>query len=165
MKYTLFPTQHCNLSCDYCYVGKTTDRMSLDMADQIVNFAFRNTPASEDIDIGFFGGEPLLEFPLLGEVTQRIETHPGYDPCRVKFSVVTNGTLLTTEIAQFLQQHHIALTISYDGPSAVHDKYRHFPGRGGNFEDSREWHSNSALRSRACSGERRYRPDTMKATL
>jgi uncharacterized protein len=126
MKYTLFLTQRCNLSCDYCYVGKTKDRMSLEVADRIINFAFRNTPASEDIDIGFFGGEPLLEFPLLEEVTQRIETHAGYDPCRVKLSVVTNGTLLTSKIVRFLKQHCIALTISCDGPSAVHDKYRHF---------------------------------------
>ncbi len=131
MKYTLFLTQRCNLSCDYCYIGKTSDRMSLDVADQIIDFAFRNSPASEDIDIGFFGGEPLLDFPLLEEVTQRIETHPGFDQCRVKLSVVTNGTLLTSEIARFLQQHRIALTISCDGPAAVHDKHRRFPdGRG-----------------------------------
>lgn len=131
MKYTLFLTQRCNLSCDYCYIGKTADRMSLDVADQIINFAYRNTPLSEDIDIGFFGGEPLLEFPLLEEVTRRIQAHQGFDPGRVKLSVVTNGTLLTAEIAHFLRQHRIAITISCDGPADVHDKHRRFPdGRG-----------------------------------
>jgi uncharacterized protein len=131
MKYTLFLTQRCNLACDYCYVGKTKDCMPLDVAGRIIDFAFRNTPPSEDIDLGFFGGEPLLEFPLLRAVTQRIETHASYDQCRVKLSVVTNGTLLSAEIARFLQQHRIAVTISCDGPPAVHDKFRHFPGGGG----------------------------------
>lgn len=130
VKYTLFLTQRCNLACDYCYVGKTKDRMSPDVADRIVEFAFRNTPPSEDIDIGFFGGEPLLEFSLLEEVTRRIEAHPLYDPCRVKLSIVTNGTLLSAEIVHFVQRHRIALTISCDGPPAVHDKFRRFPDGG-----------------------------------
>ena len=162
MKYTLFLTQRCNLSCDYCYVGKTTDRMSLDVVDQIVNFAFRNTPDSEDIDIGFFGGEPLLEFPLLEQATQRIETHPSYDPGRVKLSVVTNGTLLTAEIARFLQRHRVALTISCDGPSAVQDKHRHFPGGGGTSKVVE-----NSIRTALSVLERVpvnavYRPDTME---
>lgn len=130
VKYTLFLTQRCNLACDYCYVGKTKDRMSLDAATRIVDFAFQNTPTSEDIDIGFFGGEPLLEFPLLEEVTLLIKAHTRYDPCRVKLSVVTNGTLLSAEIVRFLQRHRVALTISCDGPPAVHDKYRRFPDGG-----------------------------------
>jgi uncharacterized protein len=127
MKYTLFLTQHCNLACDYCYVGKTASRMSLEAARRIIDFAFRNTPPAEDIDIGFFGGEPLLEFALLEAVTESVEADSRYDPCRVKLSTVTNGTLLTPEIVRYLQQHKIALTISCDGPPAIHDKYRHFP--------------------------------------
>jgi uncharacterized protein len=130
VKYTLFVTRRCNLSCDYCYVGKVGDRMSLDMTDQITDFAFNHTPPSENIDIGFFGGEPLLEYPLLEEVTRRIEAHPQYDPCRVKLSLVTNGTLLSPEVVRFVKAHRIALTISCDGPPAVHDRHRHLPGGG-----------------------------------
>lgn len=130
MKYTLFLTRRCNLTCDYCYVGKTQDRMSLDVADRIIEFAFGNTPQSENIDFGFFGGEPLLEYPLLEEVIRRIEAHPQFDPCRVKLSLVTNGTLLSAAILRFVQAHRIALTISCDGPPTIHDRHRHFPGGG-----------------------------------
>jgi uncharacterized protein len=162
MKYTLFLTQRCNLSCDYCYVGKTTDSMGLDIADRIINFAYQNTPASEDIDIGFFGGEPLLEFPRLEEVTQRIEDHPGYDPGRVKLSVVTNGTLLTTEMARFMLRHRIAMTISCDGPPDIHDRHRQFPG-GGRTSQAVE----NGIRTALSIMERVpvnavYRPDTLK---
>lgn len=128
MKYTLFLTQRCNLACDYCYVGKSPERMPVELARRIVDFAFQNTPSSEDVDIGFFGGEPLLEFPLLQEVVASIERHHDYDPCRVKLSVVTNGTLVTPEIAQYLAAHSVALQISCDGPPAVHNTFRHFPG-------------------------------------
>lgn len=131
MKYTLLLTQRCNLACDYCYVGKSTERMTADLALRVVNFAFRNTPLSEDIDIGFFGGEPLLEFPLIQSVMEMIEQHPAFDPCRVKLGIVTNGTLLSFEIARYLKQHNVALNISCDGRPEVHDKFRHFPnGKG-----------------------------------
>jgi uncharacterized protein len=162
MKYTLFLTQRCNLSCDYCYVGKTTDRMGLDAADRIISFAYRNTPASEDIDIGFFGGEPLLEFPLLEKVTQRIQDHPGYDPSRVKLSVVTNGTILTAEMARFMQRHRIAMTISCDGPPDIHDRHRQFPGGGGTSQTVE-----NGIRTALSIMERIpvnavYRPDTLE---
>ena len=105
--------------------------MPLEVATGIVDFAFRNTPATEDVDLGFFGGEPLLEFRLLAAITRYVERHPRHDPRRVKLSVVTNGTLLTREIARYLGEHRIGITVSCDGPPAVHDRHRRFPdGRG-----------------------------------
>jgi uncharacterized protein len=130
MKYTLFLTQRCNLACDYCYVGRTSASMTLEVAKGIVDFALRNTPRSEDVDLGFFGGEPLLEFRLLEAITSYVESRPGHDPHRVKLSVVTNGTLLTEEIALFMRRHRVAMTVSCDGPPAVHDRSRHRLGGG-----------------------------------
>ncbi|GAO02099.1 radical SAM/SPASM domain-containing protein [Anaeromyxobacter sp. PSR-1] len=126
-KYTLFVTRRCNLACEYCYVGKTDEAMPFDVATRIVDLAFRNTPGSEDIDIGFFGGEPLLEFRSLEAITRYVESHPSYDARRVKLSVVTNGTLLTRAVARFLREHHVGITVSCDGPPAVHDLFRRFP--------------------------------------
>jgi uncharacterized protein len=109
-------------------VGKADRAMPLEVATGIVDFAFRNTPPSEDVDLGFFGGEPLLEFPLIEAITRYVENHPGHDAKRVKLSVVTNGTLLTPEIACFLQAHRVGITVSCDGPPFVHDRFRRFPG-------------------------------------
>ena len=130
MKYTLFLTHRCNLACSYCYVSKSKDRMSLDVAQTAIDFAYRNTLPGEDMDIGFFGGEPLLEFPLLQEITRRVRAHPEFDPCRVKLGMATNGTLLTPEILDFLRRHEILATVSCDGPPAVHDRYRRFANGG-----------------------------------
>lgn len=131
MKYTLFLTQRCNLACAYCYVGKGAGAMPLELAERIVDFAFHHTPADEEIDLGFFGGEPLLEFPLLQAVTRHVERHPGYDASRVKLSVVTNGTLVTREILEFLRRHRVGTIVSCDGPPAVHDRCRRLAGGGG----------------------------------
>ena len=51
---------------------------------------------------------------MLEAVTRYVESHPGHDANRVKLSVVTNGTLLTPEIARFLREHRIGITVSCD---------------------------------------------------
>ncbi len=127
MKYTLAITQRCNLVCDYCYIGKTDFVMPLSTAKKILNFIFKTTPKSEKIDIGFFGGEPLLEFDLIKEITKTIQNHKSFDPDRVLIQVVTNGTIFSNEIANFLMENTVTLGISCDGPPFVHDAFRHFP--------------------------------------
>jgi uncharacterized protein len=124
MKYTLFLTHRCNLACEYCYVSKSNARMAPGVADTVIDFAFSHTPPEEDIDIGFFGGEPLLEFPHLTEIVRKVQARPAFDPCRVKFGMATNGTLLTPEILDFLRENQVLPTISCDGPPAVHDRFR-----------------------------------------
>jgi len=131
VKYTLLVTQRCNLRCDYCYVGKRSATMSDEVARRAIDFAFRRTPLSEPIEIGFFGGEPLLAFDLVRRITRRVEGHSGFDPKRVPLTVVSNGTVFTDEIAAFLADHGMVLGISSDGPPEIHDQHRTFPdGRG-----------------------------------
>lgn len=131
VKYTLLVTQHCNLACRYCYVGRRPAKMALPVAERIVDFAYRNTPPAERIEVGFFGGEPLLAFDRIREITRMFEEHPGFDPCRVLFTVVTNGTVFTPEIAEFVNAHEMGFGISCDGPPEVHDRFRVFHnGRG-----------------------------------
>jgi uncharacterized protein len=130
-KYTLCITLRCNLSCRYCYINKRKASMSLDVADKVVDFMLSRSSVDETIDIGFFGGEPLLEFGLIKAITEMIEKHPGFDPDRVKLSVVTNGTIFSSEIEAYLRKHGIVFCLSCDGPPEVQDRFRRFPdGRG-----------------------------------
>jgi len=131
MKYTLFLTRRCNLACEYCYVGKVDSSMTLDVAARIIDFALKNTPPAEEVDLGFFGGEPLLEYRLLEAITSYVEAHASYDARRVKLSIVTNGTLVTEDVARFMRRHRIGITVSCDGPPAIHDRFRHLLGGGG----------------------------------
>jgi uncharacterized protein len=101
--------------------------MSLPIAKKIIDFAFMNTPVRERVNIGFFGGEPLLEFDLIKAITEVIENHPQFDSKRVELGIVTNGTIFSDDIADFVNEHDILFGISCDGPSVVQDAFRRFP--------------------------------------
>jgi uncharacterized protein len=131
VKFTLCVTQRCTLTCDYCYVDKRNVAMSHAVASSIIDWAFLNTPPDEPVEIGFFGGEPLLEFETIRDIVAMIKRHPGFDPERVFLTVVSNGTVWSDDIAEFLRRHRIAYCLSFDGPPHVHDRFRRFPnGRG-----------------------------------
>lgn len=131
MKCTLLITQNCNLACDYCYIQKQKSVMPTSTAKRIIDFIFANAEKDEKIEIGFFGGEPLLEFNTIKEITDMIQSHKSFDPNRVNISVVTNGTIFSDRIATFLANKNIILCISCDGPAKVQDVNRHFPDGSG----------------------------------
>ncbi len=131
MKFTLCITQRCTLSCSYCYIGKRDAVMSTPIARKIIDWIFAKTPKEERIEIGFFGGEPLLEFQTIREITHMIEDHADFEPTRVTLTVVSNGTIWSPAIADFLNSHRIAFCLSCDGPPDVHDRFRRFPNGGG----------------------------------
>jgi uncharacterized protein len=126
MKYTLLITQRCNLACAYCYIPKRPLAMSLDTARDAVDFIFAHAGTGDPLEMGFFGGEPLLEFELLQEITRIIESHPRFDPKFVGLTVVTNGTIFSDPIASFLRAHNVRFCLSCDGPSHVHNLFRKF---------------------------------------
>lgn len=123
-KHTLVLTQQCNLRCRYCYVDKGGTAMPMETALRAIDFAFAHTPPGEPVDIGFFGGEPLLEFGLMRDVTAAIKAHPDYRRERVVLSVISNATLYSSEIADFLEEQEIHLCMSCDGPPEVQDLAR-----------------------------------------
>jgi uncharacterized protein len=131
MKYTILITQQCNLRCGYCYIVRKPTKISRRVSKDIIDFIFKHTPPNEKIHIGFFGGEPLLEFELIKSITDQIEGHPSYGDYAVELTVVTNGTIFSDDIADFMNAHNIGLGISCDGPPSVQDVFRLFPnGKG-----------------------------------
>jgi len=100
--------------------------MSHAVAEKIIDFIFTMTPAHEIANIGFFGGEPLLEFDLIRDITNMIKSYPQYEEGRVGLSIVTNGTIFSNEMATFIEGQSMDFCISCDGPPFVHDKFRRF---------------------------------------
>ncbi|MCX6249864.1 MAG: radical SAM protein [Bacteroidetes bacterium] len=126
MKYTILLTLKCNLRCSYCYIDKKENSINIITAEKIIDFIFSNTPAKESIYLGFFGGEPLLEFESLKAIVLLLENHPLYAEREIEIQVVSNGTIFTDEIADFLIQHNIVLGLSCDGIPSIQDKHRRF---------------------------------------
>jgi uncharacterized protein len=163
MKYTLCITQECNLACSYCYIPKRPRVMSLETARDAVDFIFRQAAGMDQLEIGFFGGEPLLEFELIRDVTPFIKSQPGFDRHRVGLTVVTNGTIFSDAIAEFLIAHDIRFCLSCDGPPHVQDAFRK-SAAGEPSSDRVEATIRSALKSLpALLVNSVYRPETLES--
>lgn len=126
MKYTLCITLACNMSCSYCYIKHNTSFMSDDVAAQSVDFMYNTTPRGDRIEIGFFGGEPLMHFDIVEKIIRLVYEHPEYAAFNVDMILVTNATLLTDEIISKLVEWGVGIGVSCDGPPIIHDRFRCF---------------------------------------
>ncbi|MCK4512606.1 radical SAM protein [bacterium] len=121
---TLILTTHCNMNCSYCYQSVREPRsMEWSVAEAAVDLAL-SAPGNR-AEFTFYGGEPLLEFDLMRRAVKHAEAGRQPDE-RVKYWVVTNGTLITDEIADFLAEHDFKLLLSFDGVRAA----QNFRGEG-----------------------------------
>ncbi len=105
--------------------------MSLETALRAVDFFMERSSGVEEVTIGFYGGEPVLEFELIKQVVQHVESR--YPARKVRFNFTTNLTLFTDEIMDYVLEKNIHIMISIDGPQAVQDKYRTFVNGKGSY--------------------------------
>lgn len=123
-------TQVCNLNCSYCpfaqgkyYSRKhTAKQMSEETAAKAVDFLVQHATNSDRLVVGFYGGEPLINFETVKFTVNYIARK--YPHKSFSFFMTTNATLLDDEKIQFLDKHNFNLTISLDGPKEIHDKNR-----------------------------------------
>ena len=110
----------CNMACRYCYGDGGTYQRERTLMDTETAFKAVDTALSlGDIKvITLFGGEPLLNFEVIREVVLK---YPD-----IVCGIISNGTIMTREIAQFLKEHKIPFTVSLDGPPEVHDAVRYY---------------------------------------
>jgi uncharacterized protein len=134
----LFVAQQCNMRCVYCYggAGEYGDKGLMDepTARRAVDWLIANSGAAGKINIGFFGGEPLLAFPLIAKVVAYARQKAGEAGKQVSFNMTTNGTLITEEIADFLAREEILPLVSYDGPPEVQNRQRPFKDGSGSHD-------------------------------
>lgn len=128
---TLQITQQCNLRCNYCvYSGKyenrehSSQKMDFEIARKGIDFLVSHSKDSQIIGVGFYGGEPLLEFDLLTKIVEYAEKKA--EGKEILFTLTTNSTLLNTKIVKYFVDHNISIVISLDGPKEIHDSNRKF---------------------------------------
>jgi uncharacterized protein len=123
-------THNCNLRCTYCYAGeKQNRRMSSETARRAVDFVAEHSDGP--CAITFFGGEPMLEFPLIREIVAYSRERHGR---RVQFRMSTNGTLVDRAFLEFCRDHEMFFVLSIDGTRDQHDRVRRFADGGGSYE-------------------------------
>ncbi len=129
----------CNLSCTYCYKEDLTtpskgEKMSAETAIKSIEMLLKESPDQKQYNVVFFGGEPLTNMPMIREVVAYCERRFADLEARVDFTMTTNATLLTEELVDWFNEHRFGLTISMDGPKAMHDKNRITVGGQGTYE-------------------------------
>ena len=130
----------CNLACRYCYYRDkqslypgSSFRMSEATLERVVRAHLDANPAAEVV-FGWQGGEPLLvglDFYQRAVALQARCAAPGQ---RVQNTLQTNGTMLTEEWCEFLQEHGFLVGLSLDGPRHCHDAYRRDQAGGPTFD-------------------------------
>ena len=129
-------TTACNMSCIYCQanngVSCPSQFMSKEIAEKAVDIALQS-PA-QCLNFEFQGGEPLLNFEIIKHIVSYAEANKGSH--EISYNVVTNLTLLTDEILEFLIEHNFGISTSIDGPEFVHDVNRPFKNGGGTYENA-----------------------------
>ncbi|MBF0408400.1 MAG: SPASM domain-containing protein [Candidatus Riflebacteria bacterium] len=119
----VFLTDDCNMACPYCFVGEKNRHgaMTEDTAYKTLSFFRSNTDPQERFSLVFFGGEPLIEFPLMKKITAEAKRLFGR---QVGFSITTNALLLNDEITDFFLEENITPLFSLDGPPFINDRFR-----------------------------------------
>ncbi len=132
-------TNQCNLSCGYCYEygedkivdtdnGLQPKFMSEETAQQSVEFMFAEAGDIETVHLTFFGGETLMNFPVLQKTVAYARDRAAAMGKGVDFSLTTNATLLRADIIEWLADNDIGVTVSIDGPKEMQDELRVFKG-------------------------------------
>ena len=120
----LIVTNQCNLKCKYCYEQhrvKKNDTMDFDTAKKIITKYMNKDDEFDLIEIQFFGGEPLLAFPLIKKIVDWFHTKTWKK--KHVFFIPTNGTILTDEMKKWLEcnRNDVKLGFSLDGNKTAHN--------------------------------------------
>ena len=129
----------CNLSCTYCYkedlqTPARGERMNFDTASRSVDLLLSQAADRDKVGIVFFGGEPLTNMPLIRQVVDYAQAQALIAGKALDFSLTTNATLLTEELVRYFDAHRFGISISMDGPRAIHDRNRRTVGGKGTHE-------------------------------
>lgn len=139
LEMVLLVSQQCNMGCKYCFAGKGEyghkGKMTEETAIKAVDYLMeRSEETKKRMHINFFGGEPLLNFPVIKKTAEYLEEIYQKKGIRVTMGITTNGTIMNNQILDCLRRHNITVVVSIDGPKDVHDKWRKFRNGKGTYD-------------------------------
>lgn len=121
---TLVMTHQCNFDCRYCpqthedvYMSEETAKKALDILQkEILAESASNQDADKNVQVSFYGGEPLLARDkierLVAYANEKIGEVPG---AKIRYEITTNGLLLDQAFLDFAGENRILLALSHDG--------------------------------------------------
>ncbi|MBZ4647577.1 MAG: six-Cys-in-45 modification radical protein [Clostridia bacterium] len=132
----LHVSHDCNLRCQYCFASTGSfhgDRllMSSEVGKKAIDFVINNSGKRRNIEIDFFGGEPLMNFNVVKDVVEYAKAQGAKYGKEFRFTITTNGLLLNEEIKKYINENMSNIVLSLDGTKEVNDEMRvRVDGRG-----------------------------------
>ena len=119
----------CNLNCSYCFASQGKyhgDRavMSYEVGRQALDFLMENSGTRRNLEVDFFGGEPLMNFQVVKDLVayaRSVEKEKGKN---FRFTLTTNGVLVDDDVIEWANRECSNVVLSLDGRKEIHDRYR-----------------------------------------
>ena len=121
----LAPTMACNMACEYCYESRENSRMSPSVTEAIVTFTKNQAPYLRSLNVGWYGGEPLLAMDIMGDLSETFLDLSEEHKFDYTSNIVSNGYLLNRQAVDRLVAWKVnGAQITLDGPARLHNKKR-----------------------------------------
>lgn len=129
----------CNLACRYCFAEEGEyhghrELMTYETGKQALDFLIANSGSRRNLEVDFFGGEPLMNWQVVKELVRYGREQEKIHNKNFRFTLTTNGVLLNDEIMEFANQEMGNVVLSIDGRKEVHDHMRPFPKGAGSYD-------------------------------
>ena len=125
----LHVSHDCNLRCKYCFAGQggyggQKKIMSLEVAKAAIDFLIERSQGRRNLELDFFGGEPLMNFDVVKETVSYARGLEKKYGKVFRFTMTTNGVLLNDEIGDYLNEEMNNVVLSLDGRREINDAMR-----------------------------------------
>lgn len=119
----------CNLRCKYCFAGTgeyhgKRGMMSAETGKKAIDFVIANSGSRKNIEIDYFGGEPLMNFEVVKEITDYAKKQGSKHGKTFRFTITTNGILLDEDKKKYINENMSNIVLSLDGRKEVNDRMR-----------------------------------------
>ena len=129
----------CNLRCKYCFAdtgefhgGRSL--MSAEVGKKAIDFVIANSGSRRNIEIDYFGGEPLMNFGVVKEITEYAKEQGKKHDKNFRFTITTNGILLNDEIKDYVNENMSNIVLSIDGTKETNDRVRYRTDGSGSYD-------------------------------
>ena len=129
----------CNLACRYCFAEEGEYKghralMSAEVGKAALDFLVKNSGSRRNLEVDFFGGEPLMNFDVVKEIVAYGRSLEEPNHKKFRFTLTTNGVLLNDEVMEFANREMDNVVLSVDGRKEVHDYMRPFRNGKGSYD-------------------------------
>ena len=119
----------CNLNCEYCFAGQGKYHgedalMSFEVGKQALDFLVKNSGTRKNLEVDFFGGEPLVNFEVVKQLVKYARSIEKENNKHFRFTLTTNGVLLNDDVIDFLNEEMDNVVLSLDGRKEINDAKR-----------------------------------------